>query len=85
MVRTTKGRPEKPRFGALKGKIIIHDPNWWKPMTDQELDATLGSPLNADPPRYGHVPLGDSRMAMSAIPNESAVREMRKGWASVGV
>ena len=41
MARTTKGSREKPRFGTLKGKIIVHDPNWWKPLTDQELDAFL--------------------------------------------
>jgi antitoxin (DNA-binding transcriptional repressor) of toxin-antitoxin stability system len=41
MVRTTTGSKEKPRSGTLKDKIIIPDPNWWKPMTDQELDAFL--------------------------------------------
>jgi antitoxin (DNA-binding transcriptional repressor) of toxin-antitoxin stability system len=41
IVRTTKGGQEKPEFGTLKGKVIIHDPDWWKPMTDEELDAFL--------------------------------------------
>ena len=31
----------KPKFGTLKGRIKIHDPNWWKPMTDEEVDAFL--------------------------------------------
>lgn len=41
MVRTKRANPEKPRFGTLKGKVIIHDPDWWKPMTDDEVDAFL--------------------------------------------
>ena len=41
IVRTTRASHEKPRFGTLKGKVIIHDPDWWKPMTDQEVDAFL--------------------------------------------
>lgn len=41
IVRTTKARPEKPKFGTLKGKVIAHDPDWWKPMTDEEVDALL--------------------------------------------
>ena len=41
IVRTTKATGEKPRFGTLEGKVIIHDPDWWKPMTDQEVDAFL--------------------------------------------
>jgi prevent-host-death family protein len=43
IVRTTKASHEKPRFGTLKGRVIVHDPDWWKPMTDQELDAFLDS------------------------------------------
>jgi prevent-host-death family protein len=41
IVRTTKARREKPKLGTLKGKVIIHDPNWWKPMTDEEVEAFL--------------------------------------------
>jgi antitoxin (DNA-binding transcriptional repressor) of toxin-antitoxin stability system len=41
IVRTTRASHERPRFGILKGKVIIHDPDWWKPMTDQEVDAFL--------------------------------------------
>jgi prevent-host-death family protein len=25
-------RRGKPKLGTLRDKIIIHDPNWWKPM-----------------------------------------------------
>ena len=45
MVRTTKASREIPKFGTLKGKVIIGDPNWWKPMTDEEVDALLDSRL----------------------------------------
>ncbi|MEJ5221686.1 MAG: type II toxin-antitoxin system prevent-host-death family antitoxin [Tepidiforma sp.] len=24
-------------FGALRGKVVIHDPDWWKPLSDDEL------------------------------------------------
>lgn len=41
IVRTTTASHERPIFGTLKGKVIIHDPDWWKPMTDQEVDAFL--------------------------------------------
>jgi antitoxin (DNA-binding transcriptional repressor) of toxin-antitoxin stability system len=41
IVRTTRASHERPRFGTLKGKVIIHDRDWWKPMTDREVDAFL--------------------------------------------
>jgi prevent-host-death family protein len=41
IVRTTKVHPEKPKFGTLKGKVTIIDPDWWKPMTSEEVDALL--------------------------------------------
>jgi prevent-host-death family protein len=41
IVRTTKARRLKPRFGALKGRIKIKDPNWWKPMMEEEAEAFL--------------------------------------------
>ena len=41
IVRTTKAGPEKPKFGTLKGKVMALDPDWWKPMTDDEADAYL--------------------------------------------
>ncbi len=41
IVRTAKARREKPRFGTLRDKVVIHDPDWWKPMTDQEVDTLL--------------------------------------------
>jgi len=41
IVRTAKASREEPKFGTLKGKVIIHDADWWKPMADEEADAFL--------------------------------------------
>jgi antitoxin (DNA-binding transcriptional repressor) of toxin-antitoxin stability system len=41
IVRTTKAHPERPTFGTLTGKVTALDPDWWKPMTDDEVDAVL--------------------------------------------
>jgi prevent-host-death family protein len=38
IVRTKKPVRRKRVFGALRGQIKIIDPNWWKPMTDEEVD-----------------------------------------------
>jgi len=39
LVRTARGTGEKPKFGTLQGKISIHDPDWWKPMSEEEAGA----------------------------------------------
>jgi prevent-host-death family protein len=39
IVRTAAASPVKPKFGTLKGKVAIHDPEWWKAMTEEEADA----------------------------------------------
>jgi len=41
IVRTSKPSPKKRKFGTLKGKIQIIDPDWWKPMSDEEVDDFL--------------------------------------------
>jgi prevent-host-death family protein len=41
IVRTTKADSKKPTFGTLKGKVTALDPDWWKPMTDDEVAALL--------------------------------------------
>jgi antitoxin (DNA-binding transcriptional repressor) of toxin-antitoxin stability system len=41
MVRTKEPTRKKRRFGTLKGRIEILDPDWWKPMTDDEVDAFI--------------------------------------------
>jgi prevent-host-death family protein len=40
LVRAAATR-KKPKFGTLRGKIEIIDPDWWKPMTDEEVQAFL--------------------------------------------
>lgn len=37
LVRTVAPENGKPEFGTLRGKIIEVDPDWWKPMTDDEV------------------------------------------------
>jgi prevent-host-death family protein len=32
---------EKPKFGTVAGRVIIHDPDWWKPMSGEDLEAFL--------------------------------------------
>jgi prevent-host-death family protein len=41
IVRTAKAGPQKRKFGTMKDKIVIHDPDWWKPMTEDEVDDFL--------------------------------------------
>jgi len=42
MVRTDEPTRKRPLFGSLKGKIQIFDPDWWKPMTDEEVEHLFG-------------------------------------------
>lgn len=32
---------EKPKLGTLKNKVIAHDRDWWKPMTEEETDTFI--------------------------------------------
>jgi hypothetical protein len=36
-----KTDPRKPKSGTLKGKVTALDPDWWKPMTDEEVEALM--------------------------------------------
>jgi prevent-host-death family protein len=38
IVRTKKASGKKRVLGTMRGKIQIIDPDWWKPMTDDEAD-----------------------------------------------
>jgi prevent-host-death family protein len=38
IVRTQEPRRKQPKFGTLRGRIQIFDPEWWKPMTDKEVE-----------------------------------------------
>jgi hypothetical protein len=44
MVKLTKvkAKRRKPIFGALEGKIVHPDPDWWKPMTEEETKELFG-------------------------------------------
>jgi prevent-host-death family protein len=42
IVRTDESTKRKPLFGTLKGKIEVLDPDWWKPMTDEEIEGLFG-------------------------------------------
>jgi len=42
IVRTQEPKRDKPKFGTLRGKIQILDPDWWKPMTDKEIEDFFG-------------------------------------------
>ncbi len=41
IVRTKKATGKKRTLGTLAGKIEVLDPNWWKPMTDEEVETFL--------------------------------------------
>ena len=42
LVRSRSARQSGPRFGTMKDRIIVKDPNWHKgPETDEELAAWL--------------------------------------------
>lgn len=41
IVRTTKADPEKPKLGTLKGKVTALDADWWKPLTNDEVESFL--------------------------------------------
>ncbi len=41
IVPTKQGNGEKRIFGSLKGRKIVIDPDWWKPMSDEEAEAFI--------------------------------------------
>ena len=41
IVRSKKPTHKKRTLGTLRGRIQILDPNWWKPMADDEVDDFL--------------------------------------------
>jgi prevent-host-death family protein len=41
IVRTKKPSRKVPQLGTLKGKVKILDPDWRKPMSDEEADAFI--------------------------------------------
>ncbi len=41
LVRTKVPARKKRKLGNLRGKIQVLDPNWWKPMSDAEVESFL--------------------------------------------
>jgi prevent-host-death family protein len=39
----TKAPGKRPiKFGTMRNRIVINDPDWWKPMSDEEVAAFVG-------------------------------------------
>jgi prevent-host-death family protein len=34
-------QPARKRLGTLAGKVVVHDPDWWKPMSEREVEDFL--------------------------------------------
>jgi prevent-host-death family protein len=45
IVRTKSSTRKRPKLGTLREKIKINDPDWWKPMTEKEVEELFGSDL----------------------------------------
>ena len=43
LVRTKKEKKQKPKFGMMRDKIVEVDPDWWKPMTEEEASDFIAS------------------------------------------
>lgn len=41
LVRAKKPAKKNIKLGTMRDRIVIHDPNWWKPMSDEEVEAFL--------------------------------------------
>jgi prevent-host-death family protein len=41
LVRTQMSGKQKPRFGTLRGRIKINDPDWWKPMSAKAAESFI--------------------------------------------
>jgi antitoxin (DNA-binding transcriptional repressor) of toxin-antitoxin stability system len=41
MTRTKSSAGRKPIFGSLKDKVTIKDPQWWKPMSEKDVEVFL--------------------------------------------
>jgi prevent-host-death family protein len=42
LVRCRRARPKKIKLGFAAGLVKEIDPDWWKPMSDEEVDALFG-------------------------------------------
>src|SRR6266702_6721704 len=76
IVRTKKPTRKKRVLGTLKGKIQVLDPNWWKPMTDEEVEAFLaGQDWSA--PASGHCN-SDLRRGIARTAQQACDRRFRE-------
>lgn len=41
LVPAKKPGKKKIKLGTMRDRIVIHDPDWWKPMSDEEVEAFL--------------------------------------------
>jgi prevent-host-death family protein len=41
LIPTAVGARKEPKFGTLRGTVKVIDPDWWKPRTDEEVEAFL--------------------------------------------
>lgn len=41
LVRVAKTASKKRELGFMRGRGIVLDPDWWKPMSDEEAEAFL--------------------------------------------
>lgn len=41
LVRTNLPSGKKRKFGTMRGTITVIDPDWWKPMSDKEVEDFL--------------------------------------------
>ena len=41
LVRTEMSGTRKPRFGTLRGRVKVVDPDWWKPMSGDEAEVFI--------------------------------------------
>jgi antitoxin (DNA-binding transcriptional repressor) of toxin-antitoxin stability system len=59
LVRSQVPAEKKIEFGFLRDKIVIHDPDWWKPMTSEEVEAYSEGRYGASPGGHSDVPVRD--------------------------
>ena len=48
IVRTKKPTRKNRVLGTLRGKIQVLDPNWWKPMTADEVEDFMAGRVNRE-------------------------------------
>jgi hypothetical protein len=41
LVRARKPAKKDVKLGTMRDRIVIHDPDWWKPMSDEEVKKLL--------------------------------------------